>query len=351
MPFPGRRDDFDNDDAWQQWRTLETSRLQQLVLAMVKFKPDLAKSTPSDSYPTSQNSGVRPVSAYTSTSPNRHSSVSSRRSMYGPSGASPLDHYVDEDDEVESGENFTYIPPNPKRFYKRLLECCLIADLERMLSPEVNDNDEVPLGILSHAHIELINECALRWRIGQPYRSTCFLDLVRSFYERNDVPVECIPEALQAVAKTRHDFDISKWTVADVGCYSPVSGTHQTDIHKVDYLSSVYGSIFTIFLSALYHAMDALPNLDRSALDPYLSVLEHVRDSGLLQRFNVDMRTRLADVEEQIRAVAGRSYDGKMQELQAAPGVNRALPLLLMTDVLEKTGKLLDKRFPEPLLG
>lgn len=40
-----------------------------------------------------------------------------------------------------------------------------------------------------------------------------------------------------------------------------------------------------------------------------------------------------------------------MQEFTSAPGVNRALPLLLMTDEIEKAAKLLDKRFPEPLLG
>ncbi len=40
-----------------------------------------------------------------------------------------------------------------------------------------------------------------------------------------------------------------------------------------------------------------------------------------------------------------------MQELSSAPGVNRALPLLLMTDEIEKSAKLLDKRFPEPILG
>ena len=40
-----------------------------------------------------------------------------------------------------------------------------------------------------------------------------------------------------------------------------------------------------------------------------------------------------------------------MQELQCATGVNRALPMLLMTDEIEKNAKLLDKRFPDPLLG
>ncbi|KAF7373517.1 hypothetical protein MSAN_00562100 [Mycena sanguinolenta] len=45
-PFPGRREDFDSDAAWQQWQTAEATTLQQLIVAMVQFNPELAKSTP-----------------------------------------------------------------------------------------------------------------------------------------------------------------------------------------------------------------------------------------------------------------------------------------------------------------
>jgi hypothetical protein len=122
---------------------------------------------------------------------------------------------------------------------------------------------------------------------------------------------------------------------------------------QAEYLSTVYGGLFNTFLSSLYHAMDSIPNLKPAEVEPFLNVLTHVRDSGLLERFgfDLDIGARLADVQAQVRQVALRWYGLKIQELQAAPGVNRALPLLLMTDELEKTAKLLDKRFPEPLLG
>lgn len=126
----------------------------------------------------------------------------------------------DGDDEIPVGHHFTFIPPNPRKFYRRLLEYCLISDLEIMLSPEVDDNDEVSLGILSPPHIELINECALRWRIPHSYRASCFLDIVKQFYERNDVPMECIPEALQNVAKAMDESDVDQWPIQDVSIES-----------------------------------------------------------------------------------------------------------------------------------
>ncbi|KIK64923.1 hypothetical protein GYMLUDRAFT_39327 [Collybiopsis luxurians FD-317 M1] len=335
-PFPGRRDDFDTDEAWQHWKTLETTQLQQMMVAMVQFNPELAKSTPSDVLPSvgTSSSSARPGSLYSQTqSSSRHGSISSRLSLSGD--------YVDvtapedgDEDSIQVGHHFTYIPPNPRRFYKRLLELCLIADLEVMLSPEVDDNDEVSLGILSAAHIDLMNECAMRWRIGHAYRASCFLDLVKQFYERNDVPLECIPEALQNIVRAMHDIDLDKWTIQDV-----------------DYVSNIYGSLFNVFLSSLYHSMDAIPNLKPSEIEPYLSILEHVRDSGFLDRFNVDVNARLADVQNRVRQVAMESFTVKLGELQSAPGVNRALPLLFMTDEIEKSAKALDKRFPEPILG
>jgi hypothetical protein len=228
-PFPGRREDFDSDDAWNHWKSLETTHLSQLMLSMVKIHPDLAKFMPSDSFPptpvSAQASG-RPSSVYsmggnTPTSrPQLRGSISNRRSLAPAADFDAVAEDIDADDEVPVGHHFTYIPPNPKKYYKRLLEFCLTADLEAMLSDAVNDDDEVSLGILSHAHIELINECALRWRIGQPYRVSCFLDLVKQFYERNDVPLECIPEALQTIERVRTELELDKWPVADVSTFA-----------------------------------------------------------------------------------------------------------------------------------
>jgi len=227
-PFPGRREDFRSEVAFQHWRTLETSHLSQLMVVMVQFNPELAKSTPGDLGSLQQASKARPTSVYSVSGNNRDStynpggrspSVSSknpRHSLFSPGDLEGVAEDLDADEDLPLGHHYTFIPPNPKKFYKRLLEFCLVADLEAMLSPHVGDEDEVSLGILTEAHIELINECALRWRIGQPYRVSCFLELIRQFYERNEVPIECIPEALANVKKVRQETDLEKWPIQDV---------------------------------------------------------------------------------------------------------------------------------------
>lgn len=179
------------------------------MVAMAQVNPELAKSTSPDRY--ASGSSARPTSFYETAS--RHGSISGRRSMHDLNA----NDLYEPDEDLPVGHHFTYIPPNPKQYYKRLVEYCLIVDLEVMLSPEVDDNDEVSLGILSHAHLELINECALRWRIGHPYRVVCFLDLVMQFYERNEVPMECIPEALHGVFKVLDETSSEYWMISDVG--------------------------------------------------------------------------------------------------------------------------------------
>ncbi|KAI0052473.1 hypothetical protein FA95DRAFT_1483448 [Auriscalpium vulgare] len=335
-PFPGRREDFDNDAAWQYWRTLETSHLSQLMVVLVQFNPELAKSTPSDVLP--KRTVARPGSVYSAYSPStRNGSISSRRSIIALSqNLSDIDfnaETIDEEDEVQAGHNFTYIPPNPKKYYKRLLEYCLDADLTAMRDPNVSDDDQVSLGILSHSHIELINECALRWRISQPYRAACFLDLIKQLYERNEVPLDCIPEALGGVAKVMNEISFDKWPT-----------------HDSEYLVGVYGSLVSVFLAAIYHAMDAIPALKKEDVLHYLSILDQIKATGLLDRFDVDIGARVQDIKDRVRVIAAEFYHAKMVDLQTTPGVNRALPLLLLTDELEKAGKLLDKRFPEPIL-
>ncbi|KAJ7656477.1 hypothetical protein DFH06DRAFT_1091372 [Mycena polygramma] len=315
-PFPGRREDFDSDAAWQRWRTAEGKQLQQLMVAMVELDPELAKSTPAES------------SAYGAAyeRPSRNASIGSRSSFYASAGL----------DDTGDGAEFTYVPPNPRKFYRRLLERCLLADLEVMLSPDIDDATEVSLGILSDAHLDLLNACATRWRVGHPYRAVCFLELVKTFYERQDIPIQCVPEALGHVGKVVADLEVADWPAQDA-----------------EYLATVYGALFNTFVSQLYHAMDSVPNLQPGEIAPYVSVLEHIRDSGLLERagFEQDVGARLVDVQAQVQEAALRWYRNKLAELQAAPGVNRALPLLFMTDELENVAKQLDKTFQDPILG
>lgn len=113
---------------------------------------------------------------------------------------------------------------------------------------------------------------------------------------------------------------------------------------------NVYGGLVSTFLASVYHSMEVLPDLKKEDILHYLDVLALVKATGLIERFDVDIIARVQDVKERVRVLGLHWYQRRTQELQATPGVNRALPLLLMTDDIEKHAKTLDKRFPEPIL-
>lgn len=340
MPFPGRREDFDTEEAFHRWRTQELAHLSQLMLAMIRLKPDLAKSIPSES--SSRYSQPRPPSA----------SLVPGGPESGPSfgGVISDGEAITSDDEIEVGHNFTYIPPNPKKAYKRLVELCLERDLEAMI--HLPEDQEVSLTILSHQHLDLLNESALRWRISHPYRVTCFLDVIRYKYERDEVPIECIPEGLQMVDKTMHDVPAEFWSLFDVSLvhFFCAVFSHREPF-KMDYVSTVYGGLFNVFLGALYEALEDITKLKPERIAPYVQVLEAVQMSGLVGRYKADIDARLNDLADRVRVQAVHQYTDKNYELMSNPDPNRALPLLHLTDHLEKQAKLLDKRFPKPILG
>ena len=42
------------------------------------------------------------------------------------------------------------------------------------------------------------------------------MDVIKYKYERDEIPMECIPEGLQVIAKALHDFEFNKWPKQDV---------------------------------------------------------------------------------------------------------------------------------------
>ena len=61
--------------------------------------------------------------------------------------------------------------------------------------------------------------------------------------------------------------------------------------------------------------MDAIPALKPSETEPYLFILEHVQESGVLEHFDVDIGAHLSDVQEHVRQVSATFYETKMREL------------------------------------
>lgn len=150
VPFPGQREDFDSEEAWQTWRQAELTHLSQLVMVMIQINPDLAKQNTDQSDSPDSSSANPPLltdrsdSVYSqfmrdkrgsSTSNNGVGSESTSRNPSVKSTHSTRSDAVSTmlQDVDEDRQNFTFIPPNPRTYYRKLIECCIDYDLVRPL--------------------------------------------------------------------------------------------------------------------------------------------------------------------------------------------------------------------------
>jgi hypothetical protein len=110
--------------------------------------------------------------------------------------------------------SFTFIPPDPRRFYLALLRRCLEIDLDDMAN--LSDNDMVSLAILSEPHIALLDEVAGHWRISKSTKLTAHAGLLVDLLHEDGVPVECVAETLTKLRYHIQQTDQGSWLREDV---------------------------------------------------------------------------------------------------------------------------------------
>lgn len=117
-------------------------------------------------------------------------------------------------DQVSDSDSFTYVPPDPRDTYVQLLDRCLDWDLEVLKT--LPEDEDVSLGILSPEHVNLLGECAMRWRLPASFRSWVFLAAIVDRAEQGLVPTACIHEATGMVGKVSSEMAVSTWATSDV---------------------------------------------------------------------------------------------------------------------------------------
>ncbi|KAF2112103.1 hypothetical protein BDV96DRAFT_649465 [Lophiotrema nucula] len=221
-------DDFDLEDAYENWKNKEIPDLSQMILAIVQSNPELAKSTPGGSLPQFKPNAAAGTS---------YADPSRKLSDPSLNGSSyVIDQPVDmsglsiHDDSVDGDTAYTYIPPDPRAYYRAILKEALTYDLgDAELQPSEATSDTPSIKLLSKQSVELLNEIALRWRLPQFSRLVLFLDVVREKYQDQEITLDTLDAAFNYVKEPPPTdkksnrmsiipdnlFDRSKWTVAD----------------------------------------------------------------------------------------------------------------------------------------
>ena len=304
-----RSDDFDLEDAYLAWKKAEAPDLSQMMLAIIQADPQLAKATNVGAPP-------RPGSADKGPGLERVESGYSDVLRQGNGSAYVLDQPIDlnglsstaerkpsassEDDE----NPFTFMPPDPRLFYRTILSYALSHDLhdENLVPSNANGSS---FKLLSKDSSELLNELCLRWRIPYVSRLVLFLDVCQEKFLNNDVSIDTLDSAFdffkQAPPDNKKDTgpaqsllqDRSKWTLADFSLNQQI-------------LTSLHEALLRDLYSVAVRCYEPKP----PSVGPILFVLDaHVLSDPSLPRSDEDLSGFRAQLREGFKERAQAAYD------------------------------------------
>jgi len=330
-----RSDDFDTDEAWEAWRRLETPALSQIMLEIVQSNPsELAKTTSGPSPITARPQSLQQSSAHPYHDLSRSSTSSdASSSMYG------FDHPVDmgnfdvsspaADDTRDTP--YTYIPPDPRVYFRHVVEKCLSYDLSDPDALPMDIPGADPTVLLSKSSLDLLSECCARWRIPQFSRSILFLDVVRKFYQDQDIDLVTL-DAAWLYAKGATDFDWRTWTIADQNLYRQI-------------LSSIHDNLLRDLYDLLQHAFD--PKAKPIGRVMYI-LNQHIYEDPLFTSGNLE--SYIEQLKEGLRGRASEVLREIVSELPQDRNELDPFHLVELTQKIIKLAEKISKRFKEPIM-
>ncbi|KAK4988504.1 hypothetical protein LTR50_003908 [Elasticomyces elasticus] len=227
-------DDFDLEEAYEAWKKAETPELSHMIAAILQSNPDLAKSAPGGSL-----AQFKPASAATSDS--GYSDISRKISDNSDGESShvfdqPVDMSVlnlsdgSPRGSISDDTQFTYIPPDPRAYYRYVLMQAYTYDLNDPEFQSSKTSGDAASSMLSKQTIEVLNDAASRWRIPPFSRMVLFLDVIREKFQHQDISIDTLDAAFiytkepppegkkggrQGLVVQASAFDRTKWTVQD----------------------------------------------------------------------------------------------------------------------------------------
>ncbi|CAG8466900.1 6261_t:CDS:10 [Acaulospora morrowiae] len=231
--------------------------------------------------------------------------------------------------ESSEGGTFTFIPLHPRRCYKILLNKSIEYEILSGLPSENSDK------ILSKNVMQLLNECALRWRVSPGFRWLQYLDILRTYYDNEHpaISLDHIKEGMILLKDAIKKREVSTWTISD-------------RIELVEVYSGVHDSLLNLTREALEHIYKIKP----SQFDPIAQVLNLVYESELFREKFSDISKFYNDLREIVGKVSVEIYQTKREEIFSKQTANEVQTLNLLAQWIQQEIEKMSKKFPRPII-
>lgn len=235
--------DFSAEEAFEDWKKSEAPHLSRIMLDILTARPELAKTSTTDNILDKPlpipSASYEEDQAYADLA--RLISGSDETPMFGFDGSLNMGVLPPEDPgSIRSVDeaNYTFIPYDPRAFYKAVLQQAIIND-QSLADPSA------PYTPLSKHSQELLMELAVYWRIPQSSRLITLVEISVKRYNDGEINLEDLDAVLdlvksegQELKKSPHitnytapltALDPSRWTVHDRSVFErALQALHET---------------------------------------------------------------------------------------------------------------------------
>lgn len=286
-------DDYSVEDQYEQWRKSEVHDLSQMMLSLIQANPELAKS-----------STTRPTGPMTEASPTDP--------LHTADDMANLSLETSPRDLVADDTTFTFIPPNPRQYYRAVLQKALTNDIFEDDSTEANGGAPA-IQLLSKHSTDILNELALRWRLSHSTRTALFLDAIREKYEHREISLEALDAAFLIIKEPPPEarkgsrpvataqapsFDPSKWIFPDQKLYAQA-------------LVSIHDALLRELFELMQHCYEAKP----ASIGPVMYILENqIYDDALFTKTPEDLDQFTLALREALREPAREVYNAMLSK-------------------------------------
>ncbi|KAJ4403361.1 hypothetical protein N0V91_006592 [Didymella pomorum] len=289
-------DDFDSEEAYEQWKSQETSELSRLILELMKANPDLAKGSSAAAQIRSHNASV---------------DLGSRQGSHSSeSGGYSLDQAMDglnmRDDLANGDESYTFIPSDPRSFYRAVVKEALTYDLA---DAQQNEGGEY-IGLLSKQSHELLSEVAHRWRLTLPSRFILYLDVIREKYLEQELDLDTLDAAFNYVKEPpATDKKSNRMSMMQMPPPDVISDRSKWTVHDFLLNQQILSSLHGALLRELFETMMFVYDTKAPPLGPIMYIItSHIYEDPTFDVPDEDLNQFTEQLRLALRRKAGDVY-------------------------------------------
>ncbi|KAK0552209.1 hypothetical protein OC846_001890 [Tilletia horrida] len=365
-PFDSNDADRVGDEEYGKWRAQELADLSTTMAEMCKRNPALLKVNSKEPIPES----------------GRTAGEMDRPDSGGEAGGEE-DENGDSAGAAASG--FTFLPPDPRTYYRHTLSLMLAHDLEAIMH---FSDEEVSVGILSQAHLVLLDEIARCWRVSEGWKRAVRLEVIRERYEAGQCPLDSVDDAVRMIVAPALAKSQSAPSSPGLTPSLPPSAaiTEGWMNYERKMLSTSFDRLFRSIMRWLYEAYQDPLGADVEDVLAHAALVQEIHATGLLLEHAdpnlrppsptkpfgpqnplldatrtpasqvgmppnftaVNLDKHIEELRDAVQIAAINQYAERTAELFGQilpPDSNEIQPLLELRDWLESRAKKLNKRW------